>query len=82
MWIGLVMAGGRAGTRQAERNQRNQPNPNPLFSLQGGNNNTYCHDDHLNWVDWQQVAADETGFSRFVRRLIHFRHQHPELKRE
>ncbi|KAI8476733.1 MAG: isoamylase [Monoraphidium minutum] len=47
----------------------------------GGNNNTYCHDDHLNWVDWQQAAADETGFARFVRRMIHFRRQRPELRR-
>ncbi|KIY96248.1 glycogen operon protein GlgX [Monoraphidium neglectum] len=46
-----------------------------------GNNNTYCHDDHLNWVDWSQAARDEAGFSRFVRRLVHFRRQHPELRR-
>lgn len=26
-----------------------------------GNNNTYCHDDHLNWVDWQQVRLVVLG---------------------
>eukprot|EP00879_Flechtneria_rotunda_P004985 GHRR01005261.1.p1 GENE.GHRR01005261.1~~GHRR01005261.1.p1 ORF type:complete len:888 (+),score=273.41 GHRR01005261.1:539-3202(+) len=46
-----------------------------------GNNNTYCHDSALNWVDWQQVQQDEQGFARFVRRLITFRHRHPELRR-
>ena len=39
----------------------------------GGNNNTYCHDSGLNWVDWQQVGADAGGFGRFMRRLINFR---------
>ncbi|KAF8057146.1 ISA1 [Scenedesmus sp. PABB004] len=46
-----------------------------------GNNNTYCHDSELNWVDWAQVERDEGGFARFMRRLIHFRHTHPELRR-
>lgn len=47
-----------------------------------GNNNTYCHDSALNWVDWQQVARDEEGFARFMRGLIAFRHGHPELRRK
>jgi isoamylase len=38
-----------------------------------GNNNTYCHDSALNWVDWEQVNKDEQGFARFVRGLIAFR---------
>lgn len=38
-----------------------------------GNNNTYCHDSELNWVDWQQVKADDEGFARFTRLLISFR---------
>lgn len=38
-----------------------------------GNNNTYCHDSALNWVDWKQVASDEQGFARFTRQLIAFR---------
>ncbi|KAF6257870.1 isoamylase [Scenedesmus sp. NREL 46B-D3] len=37
-----------------------------------GNNNTYCHDSELNWVDWQQVAEDTHGFARFTRQLITF----------
>jgi hypothetical protein len=38
-----------------------------------GNNNTYCHDSELNWVNWDEVAADESGFARFTRGLIAFR---------
>lgn len=58
------------------------PVPSGLVPLQmgdeyghskSGNNNTYCHDSALNWVDWQQVARDEEGFARFTRGLIAFR---------
>jgi pullulanase/glycogen debranching enzyme len=52
----------------------------PMFQMgdeyghsKAGNNNTYCHDSPLNWVDWQQVASDEQGFARFIRGLIAFR---------
>jgi pullulanase/glycogen debranching enzyme len=38
-----------------------------------GNNNTYCHDCELNWMDWEAVDTDPTGFVRFMRQLIHFR---------
>ena len=42
--------------------------------LQGGNNNTYCHDTPLNWFNWRQAAADETGFARFFRLLVNLRY--------
>ena len=44
-----------------------------LSVLQGGNNNTYCHDSPLNWMDWGACAEDKSGFARFVRHLIAFR---------
>ena len=40
---------------------------------QGGNNNTYCHDSHLNYLDWDACAEDASGFARFVRHLVNFR---------
>jgi isoamylase len=46
-----------------------------------GNNNTYCHDSELNFLDWTQASEDDQGFARFVRRLIHFRRARPELRR-
>jgi isoamylase len=46
-----------------------------------GNNNTYCHDNELNWFDWQAAVADESGFSRFMRQLIKLRRSRPELQR-
>ena len=39
---------------------------------QGGNNNTYCHDSSLNWLDWDAATAGN-GFSRFFRNLIALR---------
>ncbi|KAK9868960.1 hypothetical protein WJX84_011185 [Apatococcus fuscideae] len=47
----------------------------------GGNNNTYCHDSHLNWLDWQRAEAPSNGYARFFRHLIRFRLSRPELKR-
>jgi isoamylase len=46
-----------------------------------GNNNTYCHDSPLNWMDWSQAEKDEQGLVRFVRGLIQLRKMHPELQR-
>eukprot|EP00884_Botryococcus_braunii_P015679 jgi/Botrbrau1/2795/Bobra.0125s0007.1 len=47
-----------------------------------GNNNTYCHDSYLNWFNWDAMEHDGSGYSRFVRLLVHFRRTHPELRRK
>jgi isoamylase len=46
-----------------------------------GNNNTYCHDSELNYLDWSAAESDDQGFARFVRRLVHFRRARRELRR-
>jgi isoamylase len=45
---------------------------------QQGNNNAYCQDNDITWVDWS--AADE-GLLAFTRHLIAFREQHPVFRR-
>ena len=45
-----------------------------LAVLQGGNNNTYCHDSPLNWFDWTQAEEDASGFARFFRLLVNLRY--------
>jgi isoamylase len=47
---------------------------------QGGNNNPYCQDSEIGWVDW---ALDEDGESlvKFVRKLIKLRMAYPILRR-
>jgi glycogen operon protein len=46
---------------------------------QDGNNNTYCHDNKLNWFDWWLVE-ENAELLRFFRTMIAFRHAHPVLR--
>jgi glycogen operon protein len=48
---------------------------------QGGNNNAYCQDNEISWIDWDLDQADEDLFA-FARRLIQFRHDHPVVRRD
>ena len=27
---------------------------------QGGNNNTYCHDNEINWFNWEQIKTQQS----------------------
>ncbi|MEO1378274.1 MAG: glycogen debranching protein GlgX, partial [Cyanobacteria bacterium J06635_10] len=45
----------------------------------GGNNNTYCHDNELNWLDWA-LLKDNSDLFEFVKRCIAFRKAHPILR--
>jgi glycogen operon protein len=47
---------------------------------QQGNNNAYCQDNALSWVDWEALAQHRDHF-RFVRLLIQFRKRHAVLRR-
>ncbi len=46
---------------------------------QYGNNNTYCHDSELNWLDWGLLEQNSHLFE-FCRHAIAFRHAHPVLR--
>lgn len=46
-----------------------------------GNNNTYCHDSDLTWLDWNLLEENADLF-RFFKLMIEFRKQHPILRRE
>jgi glycogen operon protein len=46
---------------------------------QRGNNNTYCHDNDLNWFDWRLVE-ENADLLRFFRTAIALRHAHPVLR--
>jgi glycogen operon protein len=48
---------------------------------QQGNNNAYCQDNPLGWVDWS-LAAGEPELAAFVRALLALRRRRPELRRE
>jgi isoamylase len=51
-----------------------------ISHTQQGNNNTYCQDNELTWVDWELTPAKQTMFG-FVRRLIQIRRSQPALQR-
>ncbi len=46
---------------------------------QDGNNNNYCHDTPLSWLNWLG-RRKYTDIHRFVQRMIAFRHAHPVLR--
>jgi glycogen operon protein len=50
-----------------------------IGNTQGGNNNAYCQDNPLAWLDWPH--ADEELLA-FVRRLTAFRRAHPVLRQD
>jgi glycogen operon protein len=47
---------------------------------QRGNNNAYCQDDDISWVDWN-LDERKRSLLEFTRRLIRMRHEQPVLKR-
>ncbi len=47
---------------------------------QQGNNNAYCQDNELSWVDWSLLPKNR-DLHQFVRELIAFRRAHPALLR-
>jgi glycogen operon protein len=51
-----------------------------FLRTQRGNNNAWCQDNEVSWVDWTLAEAN-ADFLRFVRGLIALRKQHPVLRR-
>ncbi len=47
---------------------------------QRGNNNTYCQDNEISWMDWS-YRETHSGLFRFMRRLIEFRREHVILRK-
>ena len=47
---------------------------------QGGNNNAYCQDNEISWLDWE-IDEEGSDLLRFVRRLTEIRRHHPVLHR-
>jgi glycogen operon protein len=47
---------------------------------QSGNNNAYCQDNELSWINWD-LPQENSDLLSFVRRLIEIRHKHPSFHR-
>jgi glycogen operon protein len=55
-----------------------------MSNSQMGNNNAYCQDNEISWLDWSRLAAESSNKSdelAFVKQLIQLRKQHPLLNR-
>lgn len=48
---------------------------------QRGNNNAYCQDNDISWIDWDLVEQNQE-FVRFTQTLIAFRKSQPTVRRE
>jgi isoamylase len=48
---------------------------------QNGNNNAYCQDNELNWIDWDGIPKQGRDLVDFVRQLIALRRTFPILHR-
>ncbi|MET9496253.1 glycogen debranching protein GlgX [Streptomyces sp. NPDC006552] len=51
-----------------------------LGRTQGGNNNVYCQDNEISWIDWR-LDEEQEDLLRFTRELIALRKAHPVLRR-
>ena len=48
---------------------------------QQGNNNAYCQDNEISWLNWKLQAEDRELLS-FVQKLVRLRKQHPVFRRK
>ncbi len=49
-----------------------------FLNTQFGNNNSYCHDNKVSWLDWNGLK-DHPDMVSFVTRMIDFRKKHPVI---
>ncbi|NOT10429.1 MAG: glycogen debranching protein GlgX [Methylococcaceae bacterium] len=53
---------------------------NELLHSQKGNNNGYCQDNEITWIDWNMTAI-KSDMLRFVQNMIALRKRHPSIMR-
>jgi glycogen operon protein len=51
-----------------------------ISHTQQGNNNTYCQDNELSWLNWEMTPAKQS-LLEFTQRLLKIRRSQPALKR-
>ncbi|MCX5785523.1 MAG: glycogen debranching protein GlgX [Elusimicrobia bacterium] len=50
-----------------------------MGNVQGGNNNAYCQDNGISWLDWG-LLKDNAGLFNYCKKMIAFRNAHPALR--
>ncbi len=51
-----------------------------LGRTQGGNNNAYCQDNEISWLDWE-LGDGSSRLRAFAQRLVALRREHPVFRR-
>ena len=51
-----------------------------LGRTQGGNNNAYCQDNPISWLDWTAIDDPDRDDVAFLQELIELRRRHPILR--
>ena len=49
---------------------------------QRGNNNAYCQDNEISWVDWAGVSPRDLALEEFVKTMLRLRREHPAFQRD
>ena len=44
-----------------------------------GNNNPYCQDNEISWLDWKRLKTNQTLY-QFFKKMIRFRREHPAIR--
>lgn len=52
-----------------------------FMNSQGGNNNAYCQDNEVSWLNWDDLKANQ-DLHDYVQTLISFRKDHPVIRRK
>ena len=50
-------------------------------NTQYGNNNSYCQDNEISWLDWSFLEKNRDLFE-FFKFMIHYRHKHPVIRKK
>ncbi len=50
-----------------------------MGNTQFGNNNAYCQDNEISWLNWDDLEKNRELF-HFAKNMINFRHDHPVLR--
>ncbi|MDY3920484.1 MAG: alpha-amylase family glycosyl hydrolase [Candidatus Limivivens sp.] len=50
-------------------------------NTQYGNNNSYCQDNEISWLDWSLLDKNRDLFE-FFKFMIHYRHSHPVIRKK
>ena len=48
---------------------------------QQGNNNAYCQDNEISWLDWENITQTDRDLTQFVSYLVHLRRRHRVFSR-